>query len=466
MQQIQIQPEFEHWREAARRLLDKDCPPEQVVWASSADAPLLPMFSSAAQSAVATAVSVPKRFVDSARYVACHRDTRRWALMYRILWRLTHGNRNLLEVFTDDNVHRFLTMEKEVRRDRHKMTAFVRFRRIAADEIDRYVAWYRPDHHVVRLTVPFFRERFSTLVWMILTPDESVSWDGHRLCFTPGVPSREAPSPDELESLWKTYYASTFNPARLRPRAMKKEMPVRHWRTLPEAELIDGLIKQAPARVEAMMKKEACPTTTSAADFLPARITLPQLRAASKACQGCPLYCNATQTVFGEGPSDATVMFVGEQPGDQEDLAGKPFVGPSGQMLNAAMEEAGIPRDETYVTNAVKHFKFEPRGKRRIHAKPNAREMRACRPWLESEIQVVKPQIIVTLGATAAQTLMGPAFRLTQHRGEFFKDTQWAPRFLATIHPSALLRMPDPAAKEAARVAFIDDLKLVAKAMR
>jgi DNA polymerase len=214
-----------------------------------------------------------------------------------------------------------------------------------------------------------------------------------------------------------------------------------------------------------MMKKQACATTTSAADFLPARITLPQLRAASKACQGCPLYCNATQTVFGEGPASASVMFVGEQPGDQEDLAGKPFVGPSGQVLNAAMEEAGIPRDETYVTNAVKHFKFEPRGKRRIHAKPNAREMRACRPWLEAEIQVVKPKIVVALGATAAQSMMGGAFRLTQHRGEFFNDTPWASLFLATTHPSALLRMPDPKAKEAARIAFVLDLKLVAKAM-
>jgi DNA polymerase len=213
------------------------------------------------------------------------------------------------------------------------------------------------------------------------------------------------------------------------------------------------------------MKSDACAATGSAADFLPARITLPQLRQASRFCRGCPLYCNATQTVFGEGPAGAAVMFVGEQPGDQEDHAGKPFVGPAGRMLNAAMEEAGIPRDETYVTNAVKHFKFEPRGKRRIHAKPNAREVRACRPWLEAEIQAVKPQIVVALGATAAQSLMGSSFRLTQHRGEFFKDTQWAPRFLATIHPSALLRIPDPAAKEAARVAFIGDLKLVAKAM-
>jgi DNA polymerase len=468
MQQICIHPDFDNWRAAARQLVEADCAPEHVVWEATDDAPLLPMFKSGESGSVMAAVSVPKVFVDNARYVACHRDPQRWSLMYRMLWRITHGEHDLLQVFTDDDVHRFLSMEKDVRRDRHKMTAFVRFRKIDDPVVgERYVAWHCPDHHIVRLTAPFFRDRFSTLNWTILTPDESVSWNGHQLCFSSGVPAREAPSPDELEALWKTYYANIFNPARIKLRAMKKEMPVRHWRTLPEAELIDDLIKEAPARVEAMMKKqEACPTTTSAADFLPERITLPQLRTASKGCQGCPLYCNATQTVFGEGPADAKVMFVGEQPGDQEDLAGKPFVGPAGAVLNAAFEEAGIPRDETYVTNAVKHFKFEPRGKRRIHAKPNAREMRACRPWLESEIQVVKPQIIVALGATAAQTLMGPAFRLTHHRGEFFKDTQWASKFIATIHPSALLRMPDPAAKEAARVAFIDDLKLVAKAMR
>ena len=206
-----------------------------------------------------------------------------------------------------------------------------------------------------------------------------------------------------------------------------------------------------------------CPSTGSAADFLPRKIELPALSQAAATCQGCTLYCNATQTVFGEGPANAIVMFVGEQPGDQEDRAGKPFVGPSGKVLDAALQEAGIPREKTYVTNAVKHFKWEPRGQRRIHSKPSSREIAACRPWLEAEIQVVRPRVIVCLGATAAQSLLGSAFRLTQHRGEVIKDSKWAPNVLATLHPSSILRLPDHDAREAARRSFVQDMKIVAK---
>ncbi|HEY7087551.1 MAG TPA: UdgX family uracil-DNA binding protein [Tepidisphaeraceae bacterium] len=214
------------------------------------------------------------------------------------------------------------------------------------------------------------------------------------------------------------------------------------------------------------MPAKTCEFTGSASDFLPRHLSLHALKEASESCRGCALYCNATQTVFGEGPKDAKVMFVGEQPGDQEDLSGKPFVGPAGHLLDEAMKEAGIPRDEVYVTNAVKHFKFEPRGKRRLHSKPSAREVNACRPWLESEIKVLKPDIVVALGATAAQSLMGSSFRLTQHRGEFFADTPWAPWFIATLHPSALLRMPDEELRRRARSEFSHDLKLIAKQMR
>jgi uracil-DNA glycosylase len=210
----------------------------------------------------------------------------------------------------------------------------------------------------------------------------------------------------------------------------------------------------------------ACKSTGSAADFLPERLELPLLQTASKACRGCDLYCKGTQTVFGEGPEDATVMFVGEQPGDQEDRAGRPFVGPAGQLLDGALHKAGVPRDECYVTNAVKHFKWEPRGKRRIHSKPSAREVNACKPWLEAEIQVIKPRAIVCLGATAAQDLLGRDFRLTQHRGEPITDTAWAPWVLATVHPSSLLRMPDEESREQAYAQFVDDMRLVAKQIK
>lgn len=200
-----------------------------------------------------------------------------------------------------------------------------------------------------------------------------------------------------------------------------------------------------------------CATTTSAADFLPARLTLPQLRQAASGCRGCELYCNATQVVFGEGPASAAAMFIGEQPGDQEDRAGRPFVGPAGQLLDAVLEEVGFDRDEVYVTNAVKHFKFAARGKRRIHARPMAREIAACRPWLEAEVKVVKPKLIVCLGATAAQALLGPGFRITLQRGIVMQH-EWAPWLIATYRPSALLRMPDLAARARARAEFTADL--------
>lgn len=463
-----IQRDFDAWRTAARGLLCQSIHPDEVIWSTDEDEKVLPLFTAAPLAGDFHIHRVPKPFLDACRFVACHRDPQRWGLMYRLLWRLTHGESALLQIVTDDEVHQLLAMEKAVRRDRHKMTAFVRFREVIGENHQKsYIAWHRPDHYIVRLTAPFFRDRFSVMNWTILTPDDSVSWDGHQLCFAPGVPASQAPAPDELEALWRTYYGSIFNPARIKLKAMRKEMPVRHWATLPETQIIDDLLREAPQRMEAMMKAtSACPNTNSAADFLPQRITLPQLREASKGCRGCDLYCNATQTVFGAGPSHALVMFVGEQPGDQEDLAGKPFVGPAGQVLDEGMEQAGIPRDEVYVTNAVKHFKFEPRGKRRIHAKPNAREIKACRPWLESEIQVVKPRIIVALGATAAQSLMGPSFRLTQQRGEFFQDTQWAKSFMATYHPSALLRMPDEKMRHQAKADFVADLKLVAKQIR
>lgn len=184
--------------------------------------------------------------------------------------------------------------------------------------------------------------------------------------------------------------------------------------------------------------------------FLPRTITLPALKESARGCEGCPLHKTGTQTVFGDGPVDALAMLIGEQPGDQEDRAGKPFVGPAGKLLDEALEEAGVDRGRVYVTNAVKHFKWEPRGKRRVHAKPTSREMAACKPWLMAEIQVVQPKAIVCLGATAAQDLMGPAFRITRERGKVFADTPYAPWVITTLHPSAILRMPTPAARDAA----------------
>jgi uracil-DNA glycosylase len=211
-----------------------------------------------------------------------------------------------------------------------------------------------------------------------------------------------------------------------------------------------------------MPRKAGVPT---AAPFVPPSHSLTVLAKSSQGCRGCELWKLGTQTVFGEGRGSAKVMFIGEQPGDKEDLAGKPFVGPAGKLLDRALAEAGIDRSEVYVTNAVKHFKWEPRGKRRIHKKPNAIEINACRPWLDAELDVVKPEVIVLLGATAAQAILGKDFRLTKHRGEFI-PSPLAPLVTATVHPSAPLRAPDDESRRREIEAFLADIRRIGAMLR
>ncbi len=202
----------------------------------------------------------------------------------------------------------------------------------------------------------------------------------------------------------------------------------------------------------------------TAAPLIPARPTLPKLRAIAAECQACPLWKLGTQTVFGEGRSKSLILLVGEQPGDKEDLAGRPYVGPSGELLDEALEAAAIDRSRVYVTNVVKHFKWEPRGKRRIHKKPNGAEITACRPWLEAEIAVIQPRAIICLGATAAQALLGPKFRVSVQRGQFF-PSPLAEYLTATVHPSSILRAPTEEARRMERARFIDDLKKIRKTL-
>lgn len=213
-----------------------------------------------------------------------------------------------------------------------------------------------------------------------------------------------------------------------------------------------------------MARKDKTPEF-SALPFLPAEATLASLRTAAAKCEGCPLFAKATQTVFGEGRKGARIVLVGEQPGNDEDLEGKPFIGPAGKVLDKALEEAGIDRADAYVTNVVKHFKWEPQGKRRLHKKPGAREIAACLPWLEKEIEIIEPEVLVCLGATAAQALLGKDFKVTQMRGKFV-ESALARHTLATIHPSSILRMPSSADRERALADFVADLTLVAKKLK
>ncbi len=399
--------------------------------------------------------TVPKEFLDAAKQVALHRDEQKWALLYRLLYRITHGERNLMKIDIDDTVRELNLMEKAITRDMHKMKAFVRFRKVQGVEPEQFVAWHKPDHYIVEALAPWFAERFGAMRWSILTPDRSAHWDLQELQFGPGVPRSEAPPEDKLEDLWRDYYSSIFNPARVKVKAMKAEMPVRHWATLPEAQLIPSLLAKADTRVIQM----AASQKSSAAPFIPVARNIAELQAAAPGCRGCDLYQHATQVVFGEGPSDAKVVMVGEQPGDEEDTKGHPFIGPAGRLLSKAMHESGLDREKIYVTNAVKHFKFIERGKRRIHAKPTGIEISACRPWLEAELASIAPELIVCLGATAAQSLMGREFRVTSDRGKFFPH-RWGKELVATIHPSAILRAQDRAEEE--YDLFVKDLRLIA----
>ncbi len=438
--------DFDGWRTAARALILAGTVPESVVWQIGAASDLFA--DNAALPQAEGAFSVSAAFIALAKSAICHSEAERFALLYGLLWRLRTGTLSIAD-HADPQRRRVEDLAKAVRRDIHKMRAFVRFR-----EIDgQYVAWFEPDHHIVRANAGFFVRRFATMRWSILTPALSIHWDGATVSETAGAVKGDAPADDPVEAIWKTYYASTFNPARVKIGAMTKEMPRKYWKNMPETALIPGLIAGAQAREAAMVDRQATGGNSANA--------WQGLRDEAAACTRCPLWQPATQTVFGEGPVDAPLMFVGEQPGDQEDLAGRPFVGPAGQMFDKALVEAGIDRTRTYVTNAVKHFKFTPRGKRRIHARPGAGEIEACRWWIDQERAIVRPHVTVALGATAARSLFGKVMTIGASRGTPLTLPGGGEAWV-TIHPSYLLRIDDPAIATAEYSRFVSDLATIA----
>src|SRR5262249_8971874 len=325
--------DFDGWRRAARALALNGMPPSEVAW----------RMREASEPADATALeaphdtfSVPAKFIELAKRAILHRDPNRFALLYRLLWRLC-SHHDLLTESGDPDVAEVLSMADAVHRDIERMQTQLRFREFGREQKAHYVAWFAPAHRIVTAAAPFFASRYADMPWSILSPDACAHWDGHAVTITPGI--TETPDSNRLEETWQRYCADVFDPAQLTTR---NQQP---------APAIDS---QEPS----MRRK------TVSAD------SLTNLRAEAADCRACPLWKDATQTVVGEGPSRAPLMLVGEQPGDKEDLAGKPFVGPAGNMLDRALAEAGIDRKKVYVTNAVKHFKFWPRGKIRLHQKP------------------------------------------------------------------------------------------------
>lgn len=467
---LDSETDFDGWRKAARAFRASGVRPDQAAFRVGGGVEGLFDAPEPQEAGENAQFPVPRAFVELAQAVVLHRSEDRFDLLYRVLWRLEREP-DLIRVVSDRDVADAFERAKNVSRASHKMKAFVRFRLAEEGGDEHWISWFEPAHRVLERTAPFFARRFSTMRWSILTPDGQAHWNDGRLTFGPPATRDMAPAEDEIEDFWKTYYASTFNPARLKSKTMQGEMPKRYWANLPEAALIPELIASATDRAEAMV---AAPTpepnlrlakTLSRLNrdqafeegFVPSN--LKELGQAVQACRRCPLWRDATQGVCGQGVKAARLMIVGEQPGDQEDLAGKPFVGPAGQVLDAALAEAGIDRDDAFVTNAVRHFKHTPRGKRRIHQTPTTSEITACRWWLDAERSLVKPKVILMLGGTAAQGVLGRKPEVMKVRGQAMPLSDATA--LLTVHPSYLLRLADREAAAVERERFVADLKMV-----
>jgi DNA polymerase len=481
MLSVAIKQSFKEWREKARSLLQADISPSHVLWEEGGQGGLFGEGETAIPPAVHDPPRVSKEFVSLAHTVSHHRSSERWGLLYELLWRMTLGGEaGLLKRSTDPTVSRLARMRKEIARDVHKMHAFVRFKKTGEDPEsgrEQFMAWFEPDHRIMPLTATFFQKRFTGMDWAIFTPTGSASWDGKELRLGPGVEKVEVPE-EELDELWRGYYRSIFNPARLKVKAMQAEMPKKYWKNLPEAGLIDSLVSESRFRVGEMHEEAPRPANQGGKnpylkhlrdlDARDASVVgqpddhvgrpLDELRELASCCEACPLHEAATGTVMGEGPPDADVMIVGEQPGDQEDLLGRPFVGPAGQLLDRLLGEAGIERSQCYLTNAVKHFKFVPKGKQRLHQSPNVDEISRCKPWLVGELLEVKPRVLILLGSTAARSLIDPGFKITRQRG-VVEGSGLAERVVATVHPSFLLRLRDASRRQEEEQAFVHDLR-------
>lgn len=434
-------------------------PPDEVWWVEDEAAV-------DADSTTGARLKVPREFHDAARFAACHHAADRWSLMYRMLWRLTHGEPHLMSLGGDEQVARLHRYDQSVHRDLHKMKAFVRFKKTADEAGERFVAWFEPEHFIIRLATDFFVRRFTNMRWSILTPVGCAHWEGGgKPLITAGL-SSAVPHHDELNDLWQTYYRHIFNPARVKTEAMRAEMPQKYWKHLPEAAEISDLLIRADSRVDSMIQAEMRPASLQCGErpasythVLQAQMTesgesLERIAASVRACTSCDLCYSATQAVPGEGAANASVMLIGEQPGDQEDLIGRPFVGPAGQLLMGVLDDLGVERESLYLTNAVKHFKFKVTPKRRLHERPREGEIQACRSWLMNEIDLVKPLMIVCLGVTAASSLFGRTVRLKDVQGQIFQSG--GSQLMVTLHPSAVLRSSRP---ETAREQLKRDLQ-------
>lgn len=457
---------FEEWRDAARGFVAAGLAPHEIDWSDQGDEPGLFAGDESLQipPAQTAALQVSRELIGLLQAASCYRAPDRWAFLYRVLWRWSHGDRVVLSAADEDGM-RLHMMAKTVHREEHRMHAFLRFRERPHDAGDpRFVAWYEPEHDVLHDAATHFSRRMGKTTWLIATPRGNVSWDGTQLHFGPPGNMRVDDAGDIGEALWLAYYRSTFNPARLNTDAMEMHMPVRYWKNMPESRLIPDLVSKASAGAQRIAqarevgRRDGAVIGIAPADAQPKREEPTSL----DQCRRCELWERATQGVPGSGPGDARIMLVGEQPGDQEDLAGQAFVGPAGKLLDDVFAQAGLQRDTVYLTNAVKHFRWEPRGKRRLHKTPDQRHINACNYWLEHEIDGIAPRVVVALGATALKSLMHTSkVTLNSMLG---KPVQHEGRWIVTTyHPSYVLRVPDEQIREAA---FADMVRALQAAQR
>ncbi|RAS38948.1 UdgX family uracil-DNA binding protein [Paraburkholderia bryophila] len=462
MHAVLIDDHFAAWRAASLEALNRGLAPETIEWRVKTAPESLPespqtlaLFECHEPREVAPSptrgVQVSKELAALLQDAALFRDPQRWAFLYKVLWRWQHGDRTVASPADADGA-RLHRMAKSVRRAKHDMIAYVRFRRqTAAAPTPEYIAWYEPAHDVLRWAAEHFSQRMGRSTWMIATPHGAAFWDGDQLHLEQrrALPDEHRGNPeDDAEALWLAYYRSTFNPARLNQAALEQHMPVRFWKGLPEAHLIPTLISAAKSGAQRVAQAGSVGALDGKSIPVEAEFAQPAREPPSSLdrCRRCELWRHATQAVGGSGPGDARIMLIGEQPGDQEDLAGQPFVGPAGQLLDSAIARAGLLRAQLYLTNAVKHFKWEPRGKRRLHKTPGQQEIAACGYWLERELLAVRPAVIVALGATALNALLQRKVSLKDYTGAPFEAAGgWA---IATWHPSFALRQQSDASRD------------------